>query len=317
MIISASYKTDIPTFYGEWFIRRLCAGYCKTVNPYNKQISRISLRPEDVEGFVFWTKNISPFLKHLAEVHARHLPFVVQHTITGYPGTLEQSVVDAAKSVENVHRVAGLYGPKVCVWRYDTIVLTSLTSREFHLDTFERLAKALAAATDEVVVSFAHIYKKTLRNMNSAAREFQFTWTDPDEEWKRNLLAELVAVATSHGMRLTVCSQPQFLVPCCGEARCIDAERLAAVAGRAINAKEKGNRAECRCSEAKDIGEYDTCPHGCVYCYSVLNRPLALRRYRAHDPTSEFLFPPPEGTTRQVGKPKRVELSLFDEFSEQ
>ncbi len=33
MIISASYKTDIPTFYGEWFMNRLQAGYCKMVNP--------------------------------------------------------------------------------------------------------------------------------------------------------------------------------------------------------------------------------------------------------------------------------------------
>jgi hypothetical protein len=33
MIISASYKTDIPTFFGEWFINRLRAGYCKTLHP--------------------------------------------------------------------------------------------------------------------------------------------------------------------------------------------------------------------------------------------------------------------------------------------
>jgi hypothetical protein len=68
VIISASYKTDIPTFYGEWFANRLRAGYCKVVNPYNKVISRVSLRPEDVHGFVFWTKNVGPFIKHLAEV---------------------------------------------------------------------------------------------------------------------------------------------------------------------------------------------------------------------------------------------------------
>ena len=34
MIISASYKTDIPAFYGEWFMARLKAGYCRMVNPY-------------------------------------------------------------------------------------------------------------------------------------------------------------------------------------------------------------------------------------------------------------------------------------------
>jgi hypothetical protein len=316
MIVSASYKTDIPTFYGEWFANRLRAGYCKVVNPYNKIISRVSLRPEDVDGFVFWTKNVGPFIKHLAEVRDRRVPFVIQHTITGYPRQLEQAVVDAAKAVLHVREIAEQYGPRVCVWRYDTILLTTLTPREFHLDTFARLAKDLQGATDEVVISFAHVYQKTLRNVNHSAREFGFEWSDPDTDWKRSLAAELVGIAVAHGMRLTVCSQPKYLVPGCDEARCVDAKRLSDVAGRHIGAKEKGNRKECRCSEAKDIGEYDTCPHGCVYCYAVQNRPLALERFRQHDPTSEFLYPPPPGATEEAPKSRRVELSLFDNLEE-
>lgn len=317
MIISASYKTDIPTFYGDWFIRRLRAGYCKVVNPYNKVISRVSLLPEDVHGFVFWTKNIGPFLKYLPEVQARSVPFVVQHTITGYPRSLEQSVVDSAKAVQHVREIADRYGPRVCVWRYDTILLTTLTPRELHLDTFSRLAKDMEGATDEVVISFAHVYQKTLRNVKQAAREFGFEWSDPDRDWKRTLAAELVVIAAGHRMRLTVCSQPEYLVPGSDESRCVEANRLADVAGRPIRAKEKGNRKECRCAEARDIGEYDTCPHGCVYCYAVQNRPLALERFRQHDPASEFLFPPPPGAAEDGPKPKRVELSLFDEFTDQ
>ena len=225
-IISASYKTDIPTFYGEWFANRLRAGYCKVVNPYNKVISRVSLLPQDVDGFVFWTKNIGPFLKHLLDVQARQIPFVVQHTINGYPHTLEQSVVDPAKSVQHVRQLADQYGPLACVWRYDTVLLTSLTPREFHLNTFARLAKDLKGATDEVVISFAHVYKKTLRNVKQAAREFGFDWSDPDMEWKRSLAMELVEIAAAQNMQLTVCSQPDFVVPGSGEARCVDAKRL-------------------------------------------------------------------------------------------
>lgn len=81
MIISASYKTDIPAFYGDWFINRLRAGYCKTINPYNQQDLHVSLAPEQVDGFVFWTKNVGPFLPYLAEVRRLGFPFVVQHTI--------------------------------------------------------------------------------------------------------------------------------------------------------------------------------------------------------------------------------------------
>lgn len=314
MIISASYKTDIPTFYGDWFINRLRAGYCKTVNPYNLQISRISLRPEDVDGFVFWTKNIGPFVKHLREIHAGQFPFTIQHTINGYPRALEQSVVDPVKSVTNFRRVAETYGNRVCVWRYDTIVLSSLTPREFHIKTFSRLAKELQGATDEVVVSFAHIYKKTRRNMNGAALELGFEWSDPSECWKHDLLVELVEVARTHRMRATLCSQPQFLVPGCDEAHCIDSHRLASISGSRIFAKGKGNRPECRCSTSKDIGEYDTCPHGCVYCYAVQNKPLALSRYRDHDPLSEFLFPPPGGAIENSASTE-IQRSLFDDWS--
>ncbi len=84
MIISASYKTDIPTFYGDWFMRRLHAGYCKSVNPYSRQVYRVPLDRQAVDGFVFWTKNIAPFLKHLPAVRERGFPFVVQYTINGY-----------------------------------------------------------------------------------------------------------------------------------------------------------------------------------------------------------------------------------------
>ena len=101
MIISASYKTDIPAFYGKWFLNRLEAGFCRMANPYNKnQRFVVSLRQEDVGGFVFWTKNIVPFIDGLDKVNELGFPFIVQYTINGYPRALESRVVDAARSIE-------------------------------------------------------------------------------------------------------------------------------------------------------------------------------------------------------------------------
>ncbi len=292
MIISASYKTDIPTFYGEWFINRLRAGYCKMVNPYNRKVFQVDLSREAVDSFVFWTKNIGPFLKQLPEVQDKGYPFIIQYTINGYPRTLEFSVVDAHRSIEHMHVLRQTYGPKAAVWRYDTIVFSSVTPIEYHRENFFRLAAALEGSTDEVVVSFAQIYKKTKRNMDWAADKFGFTWEDPADELKYNFAAELAQIAQKHGMQLSMCSQKAYLAPGVANAHCIDAARLSEVAGKNIRAKLKGNRPDCGCFISRDIGEYDTCPHGCVYCYAVQNRNLAQERYKLHDPNSEFLFAP-------------------------
>src|SRR5690242_19877077 len=119
MIISASYRTDIPAFYGQWFINRLRAGYCMMTNPYNGKPIRVSLAPDAVDGFVFWTKNIGPFLRYLPEIRSSSYPFIVQHTINGYPRRLESRVTRPTRTVEHVKRLAGEYGPDVLVWRYD------------------------------------------------------------------------------------------------------------------------------------------------------------------------------------------------------
>jgi hypothetical protein len=293
VIVSASYRTDIPAFYGEWFLNRLEAGYCRVVNPYGGPPVRVSLLPEDVEGIVFWTKNVGPFLSRLPAVRARGIPFTVQYTINAYPRALELSVTDALRSVEHVKALHDEYGPRVPVWRYDTILFSSLTPPDFHLRSFERIARALEGFTDEVVVSFAQIYRKTKRNMDRAAAESGFTWDDPTGADKRALLAALAGCARSHGMQMSVCGQREFLTDGVADARCIDPIRLGDVAGRPIPASARGHRKECGCFQSRDIGEYDTCPHGCVYCYAVRRRALARERYRRHDPNGEFLFRPP------------------------
>lgn len=300
MIVSASYRTDIPAFYGEWFMNRLRAGYCMTVNPYGGQVSRVDLTRDGVEGFVFWTRNVGPFMVRLAEVRRMGFPFVVSYTITGYPRELESSVVDPGRSVDLIKRLRDAYGPKAAVWRYDTIVFSSLTPADFHRRNFERLARALEGATDEAIVSFAQIYKKTRRNMDAAARKSGFVWEDPVDDIKLALASDLVRIASGCGMRLSVCGQRQYLVPGAFDARCIDSDRLSIVAGRPVEAAAKGHRPECGCFASRDIGEYDTCPHGCVYCYAVQTPALARRRHRQHDPEGEFLVQParanPAGT---------------------
>lgn len=297
MIVSASYRTDIPAFYGRWFLNRFRAGWAKAVNPYGRQVSTIPLRA-GVDGFVFWTRNPGPFLEVLEEIRRAGMPFAVHCTATGYPRALESSVIEAERSVALMALLAERFGKRVVVWRYDPILITSLTPLDWHEANFAGLARRLEGVTDEVSVSFANIYRKTARNLAAAARAHHFSWEDPADEAKTALLRRLAVIAAGHGIRLTLCSQSGLLTEGVEASACVDARRLEAVAAgwgldRRIAAKVKGNRPGCLCFESRDIGEYDTCPHGCSYCYAVNTRALAKRRFAEHDPNSEFLLPPP------------------------
>ncbi len=291
MIVSASYRTDIPAFYGPWFMNRLNAGFCDVVNPYGGRVSRVALDPASVSGLVFWTKNIGPFAEALEDIRGRGYPFTVQYTINNLPRALETSVTDWARSAAHFHDLARAFGPRVAVWRYDPIIVTSLTPPDWHVENFHRIARRLRGATDEAVISFAHIYAKTRRNLDIAAGDHGITWRDPDPDEKRQIASRLAAIAADVGMTLTICAQNDFLIAGAAPARCIDADRLSDVAGRPIAARIKGNRPDCGCFESRDIGDYDTCPHGCVYCYAVRSRPTAHRRFASHDPAGETLRP--------------------------
>jgi hypothetical protein len=290
MIISASYRTDIPAFYGAWFEARLAEGSVRVANPYGGPERVVPLTPQAVDGFVFWTRNLRPFLPVLARLNDQGFPFVVQMTITGYPRAIDAATVAPAAAVEQLQEVARLYGRRAAVWRYDPVVASSLTPPDWHAANFERLSEALAGPVDEVVLSFAQVYAKTKRNLDRAAVEHDFQWSDPAEPEKTALLARLGGIARAAGLTPSLCAQRELqeaagLTP----ARCVDDRRLSDLAGKPIAAANKSHRKECGCAASVDIGAYDSCPHGCAYCYAVRSREAAKKRFAEHDSASARL----------------------------
>ena len=138
-------------------------------------------------GSCFWTKNMRDlFWGSWRLFLSGDTPLSCSTPSTGYPRTLEFSVVDSHRSVEHMQVIAETYGPDVGVWRYDPILVSSETPIDFHRRNFSTLARSLEGYTDEVVVSFAQVYRKTLRNLDWAADEFGFSWEDP---FRRNQVA--------------------------------------------------------------------------------------------------------------------------------
>ena len=55
--------------------------------------------------------------------------------------------------------------------------------------------------------------------------------------------------------------------------------------------KDKGQREAYGCIMSKDIGEYNTCPHECVYCYANTSKEIAIENYKSNtaNPFTEII----------------------------
>lgn len=288
VVISASRKTDIPAFYGDWLLNRLDEGFCVMRNTFTRQPKRVSLAREDVDAFVFWTKNPKPFLPTLSKIARRGFPFYMHVTVTGFGAPMERSVASWESVGDYCRRLVSEYGPRTVAWRYDPIVITDSMTTDWHIENFARLADAFVGISDEVATSFVEPYRKVRLNLDRLSAETGVPWRDPDLDEKRGLVRRLSELASERGMLLRVCSQPQVAggLP---EGCCIDPVRLRDVGAASFSSRLAPTRTGCHCIQSIDIGEYDTCPQGCAYCYANRDQQTAARNLRRHDPQANEL----------------------------
>lgn len=290
MIISASRRTDIPAFYHRWLFNRLEAGFVLVKNPYNAhQVRRISLCPDDVDVIVFWTRNAGPLLDHLSELGAYRYYF--QYTITGYPNELEPHCPSLEQSLDMFITLSDAIGPDKLIWRYDPILLSNETSVEYHQRQFNSIARRLAGKTRRVVISFVDVYQKTKKNLD---RIPGLNYCD-FREHKTQLLALcrfFADVCQHYCMTLETCAESIDLSSLgINHGKCIDDVLIQQLFGIKVPAaKDPGQRTACRCIKSVDIGQYNTCQHGCVYCYATFNSSAIARHVSKHDAESPFLI---------------------------
>jgi len=293
MIISASRRTDIPAFYSEWIIRRIRAGSCRVSNPFNpSQVREVSLRREDVDAFVFWSKNPAPMLPALDGIADLGYPFYFQLTLNPFPKDLEPGLPDLAERIETFRDLSSRIGPHRVVWRYDPIIISNITDHDFHARCFESLCLDLAGSTKRVMVSIVDFYKKTERGLHRVpGLDVKVEENDAGHPAMQALLGRLAASAKASGIEILSCAEESDLSPLgIRPGRCIDPEILRTM-GIAIadDRKDPGQRKACLCVKSVDIGMTDTCAHGCVYCYSTRDHDLAAERRSRHDPEAAML----------------------------
>ena len=303
-IISASRRTDIPRFYSRWFVERRKAGSAEFRNSFGGK-GKVSMRDEDVAGFLFWTRLAKPFAQELSVLLEAGLPCVFQYTITGYGRDTEPHTPKTNKAMADFLVTRTLLPSPECIqWRYDPIVVNDDQTISWHLQNFKRIASSLKGATRVVNTSFIEPYVKAVRRMADPTVEFRQVDTsrhksvkarypgliEMDEETGRELVMSLAEIARQNGMELRMCANPEWDIPksqCCGME--LFAPYGAEVQRNISGIKSGPSRAACRCLKTVDIGMDNTCLGGCKYCYVVTSHKLAMRNFQRHQPGSAML----------------------------
>ena len=286
MILSVSRRTDIPAFFPKWFINRVREGFVYVKNPFNaNQISRIPLGKDIVDCIVFWSKNPEPLLKYFPEIDEMYQgAFYFQFTINAYGKDLEPNVIDLEKRIETFLSIAERYGSEKVIWRYDPILITDRYSLEWHVERFRAIFERLKDCTDTCVISFIDMYNKTKNNTKSLGIR-------APERFEIDIISsELSRIVQGSAVNIKTCAEGVDLMKYgIQHNSCIDQHRIEKITGFEIKAKADKQRDCCLCIECADIGLYNTCLHGCRYCYANFNTNQVRKAVEEHDDMSPLL----------------------------
>lgn len=301
MIISASRKTDIPALYSDWFMDKVRSGKIKQKNPYNGAIYERSLNPNDVSMIVFWTRNSSIMMKkgYIDELIDRGFNFYFQNTITGNTirsksgEKLDGKTPNPNKGIEYFNQLADKIGGDKVIWRFDPIVVSDEINIEEIIRLYDKISKNISSNSKRNVISFLDVYQHVGENLNKSGFNNIINLTDPKHHEKLNtLLTEIKNISNRDGRKVYSCAETIDLNDYGIEhSKCIDNEYIKETFGLKVSkSKDMGQRKACGCVKSFDIGEYNTCVHGCVYCYANQEKEKALDNYKKHIPNADFIL---------------------------
>lgn len=286
MIISASRRTDIPSYYSDWFINRIKERYVLVRNPMNiHQINKINLSPDFVDGIVFWTKNPIPMFDKLTLLN--DYTYYFQFTITSYDKDVEPNIPSKNNHIiPAFQKLSDLIGPERIIWRYDPILLNQKYTIDYHKEYFEKIAKRIKGFSKSCTISFIDLYRNISRNIK------RLDLIDLTTDKIFLLCKSLSEIAHSYDLKINTCAEKidlsQFDIE---HACCINRELFERLLGYKLNVgKDKNQRHECSCVESIDIGMYNTCLNGCRYCYANYNARIVKNNVNKHKLNSPLII---------------------------
>jgi len=324
VVVSASRSTDIPAFYADWFFHRLKKNYSAWTNPFNGVKSYIGYAK--TKFIVFWSKNPRPLLKHLDYLKERGIGCYIQYSLNDYEDEgLERGVRPLAERIETFKLLVERLGKGAVIWRFDPLMLTDNIDIDKLLRKIENIGDQLNGYTEKLIFSFADIlsYRKVKSNLEKSHINY-IDWTkeqmiefaqrlvklNQDKGWNLVLATcgeainlqgvehnhciddRLIARFGYHSPELLEFLNAEICFCSTSNADICIGENKYVVINKDKNNKDKGQRINCGCMKSKDIGEYNTCPHLCEYCYANTSKQTAVANYKCHkeNPFSETII---------------------------
>jgi len=283
MILNTGSRTDIPAYYSEWFYQRIKEGFVCVRNPYNpKLIHKYQLDPSVVDCIVFCTKNPFPMLNRLDELKSFKQFWAV--TLTPYGKDIEPNVPDKLKVIEYFKYLSNYVGKNAVEWRYDPVFISDKYTVEYHIRSFEKIAQSLSGYTNACVVSFIDLYEKTQRNFPGVKE------VSMEEQIK--LIQSFVEVGNKYNIRIKTCLEKSELGVYGADTRgCLTQEVIEKSIDHKLHIPTLPQaRKGCECLLGNDIGSYNSCGHGCVYCYANYDNESVRRNMKLHKKDSPLLI---------------------------
>lgn len=283
MILNTGNRTDIPAFFSDWFFNRIQEGFVCVRNPYfPHQVTKYILDPQVIDIICFCTKNPKPMLSRLDLIKDYKQFWFV--TITPYNQTIEPYVPNKNEIIRSFIELSKKIGSHCIGWRYDPIFLNDYYTIEYHLRIFEKMCQKLTGYTYQCVISFIDLYQKTKKNF----KEVQ----EVNQKDQIYLCQKFVEIGKKYNFEIYTCHENESLKTTgVYTSGCMNQQIIERALGHSLKLpKINEARQGCRCLLNNDIGVYNTCLHGCLYCYANYDRVTVLKNIKKHNKKSPFLI---------------------------
>ncbi len=225
--------------------------------------------PEGTHTIVIWSKDPRNLLKHtrLKRLLEQYSQLFLHLTISGMGGSFLEPHIPSMDEIITMlpDIVRFLQNSRRLRIRFDPIVHLKLPNGVAYTN-LDHFLKVITAAKNvgvpTVTVSWMEIYPKVDKRL----KKYGIEPIKISDRQQQNEVHSISQKAKAIGVELLGCCVTQLPT-----SKCIDGELLTALHPVHLSAsqqKAKGQRTLCGCTESWDIGWYNPCPGGCVYCYA-------------------------------------------------